>query len=179
MNPSADFSSAFEREFVKPRPGRTLVVGSQVYRDKPDRRQRYADVLGVDMLAGPGVDRVLDLEEALPADLGSFEHVECMSVLEHSRRPWLLAANLERLLEPGGTLFVAVPFCWRSHGYPDDYWRFTPSGLRALFPQIVWEHLRLGWADELTEGPRIATLRKGDLPYFARTETFGFGIRAW
>lgn len=164
----------FEKLHVRPNPGRTLIVGSQVYRDKEDRRGRYPDVLGIDMLAGPGVDRVLDLEEDLPNDLGLFDHVECMSVLEHSRRPWLLAANLERLMAPGATIFVSVPFVWRIHGYPNDYWRLTPEGVRALFPSIEWESLMLA-SHDLTPGPKFAVLKQGGHPYMARTETCGFG----
>lgn len=170
----ASSSEEFERDFVRARPGRVLVVGSQVYREKEDRRLRYPDVLGVDMLAGPGVDRVLDLEEALPDDLGTFAHVECMSVLEHSRRPWLMAANLTILLEPGGTLFVAVPFVWRVHGYPSDYWRFTAEGVRELFPGITFSALRMG-SSSLHKDEKLPARKMGRTPWFPRTETFAFG----
>lgn len=164
----------FEQKFVRPNPGRTLIVGSQVYRDKEDRRLRYPDVVGIDMLDGPGVDRVLDLEEPLPDDLGLFDHIECMSVLEHSRRPWLLAANLERLMAPGATIFVSVPLVWRIHGYPNDYFRITPDGVRSLFPGVEWEALMLA-SHDLTAGPKFAVVKQGGHPYMARTETCGFG----
>ena len=166
----------FETEFVKPREGRTLIVGSQVYRDKEDRRKRYSDVVGVDMLEGPGVDMVLDLEEELPDGIGTFAHVECMSVLEHSRRPWLLAANLERLMEPGATIFVSVPFIWRIHAYPSDYWRMTPEAVKSIFPNVEWQSLMLA-GHELTESKRAQRTMVGDHPYLARTETVGFGVR--
>lgn len=164
----------FERDYVRPKPGRTLIVGSQVYKTKEDRRLRYADVLGVDMLSGPGVDRVLDLEEALPLDLGEFDHVECMSVLEHSRRPWLLAANIQRLMAPGATLFVTVPFCWRIHAYPDDYWRMTPAALQELFPLVTWAALKLA-NETLSDGPRIPGVDVKGHVYMSKTETVGFG----
>lgn len=175
--------SVFEGRFVHPRPGRTLIVGSQIYREREDRRRRYPDALGVDMLPGPGVDTVIDLEEPLPETFGTFAHIDCISVLEHSRRPWLLAANLQRALIPGGSIFVTVPFVWRLHAYPDDYWRFTPSGLAALFPAIVWQALRLVHADIEDEGAvKIPTKKFGDgdriAPWFPRTEVMGFGGRA-
>lgn len=176
LRPSPDSSVCeFERKFVKPKAGRTLIVGSQVYGDKEDRRALYADAVGVDMLQGPGVDLVLNLEEELPGDLGQFYHIECMSVLEHSRRPWLLAANLDRLMRPGATIFVTVPFVFRIHGYPDDYFRFTPNGIRAIFPGVTWEAMALA-SDVLSDGPKLRMVRQnGDYPYFARTETVGFG----
>ena len=126
------------------------------------------------MQPGPGVDRVLDLEEPLPADFGPFAHVECMSVLEHSRRPWLLAANIERVLEPGGTLFVTVPFVWRVHGYPDDYWRFTTSGVRELFPRVTWTAEAYAHS-EMSDGQHVPCVKLKDWPYFARTEVCMFG----
>lgn len=173
--PSPDSAaSIFERDFVKPKTGRTLIVGSRVYLDKEDRRKRHADAVGVDMLEGDGVDRVIDLEGELPDDLGVFDHVECMSVLEHSRRPWLMAANLERLMAPGSTIYVTVPFVWRVHSYPGDLWRMTPEAVREIFPGITWEALMLA-SDELSEGPKVKTIKQDGYPYFIRTETVGFG----
>jgi hypothetical protein len=166
----------FERRYVAPKVGRTLIVGSRVYGSKEDRRLRHADALGVDMLEGPGVDQVVDLEEPLPPGLGQFAHVECMSVLEHSRRPWLLAGNLERLMEPGATIFVSVPFVWRVHAYPSDYWRLTPEGVRSIFPGIEWQALMLA-SDDLRKGVRLPAARVGGHPFLARAETVGFGVK--
>jgi len=165
----------FERVYVEPKPGRALVVGSRVYDGKEDRRMRHADCLGVDMLDGLGVDRVLNLEDPLPDDIGTFSHVECISVLEHSRRPWKLAANLERLLEPGGTLHVQAPMVWRVHNYPGDYWRFTLDGIRELFPRIQWH--RLAYAHlGLPVKNKIPTRTRQTYPFFARTESCGSGV---
>ncbi len=166
----------FERAHVRPKPGRTLIVGSHLYREKEDRRLRYRDVIGVDMQAGPGVDRVLDMEEPLPDDLGTFEHVECMSVLEHSKRPWLLAANVERLMNPGATLYVTVPFVFRIHGYPDDYWRLTPRAVALIFPSIVWRAQRLvNWQVEEEGRIKLRVEKIAGTPWFPRTETMCFG----
>ena len=126
------------------------------------------------MLDGPGVDRVLDLEEPLPDDFGLFAHVDCISVLEHSRRPWLLAANLERLLELGGTLYLQVPFVWRIHGFPNDYFRFTTEGVRVLFPQIEWTALQFVNG---TPGNEVHRLDYGRLHYFPKSEVCGFGVK--
>jgi hypothetical protein len=50
-----------------------------------------------------------------------------------------MAESIQNLLEPGGVVFVSAPFCWRIHGYPDDFWRFTPSGIRLMFRQIAFD----------------------------------------
>ena len=77
-----------------PRNGRTLVVGSKVYGKKQDRRELYRKAVGVDLFEGDGVDFVHDMETPLPESVGTFAHVDCVSVLEHVRRPWLMAANI-------------------------------------------------------------------------------------
>jgi hypothetical protein len=173
--PDRDSVNKFEAA-ISPTHGRTLIVGSRVYNNKEDRRKRYADCVGVDMQEGEGADVVLDLE--LPnavLTLGSFAHIECMSVLEHVKRPWLMAANLEQMLDPGGSIFVTVPFIWRLHGYPDDYWRMSIGGIKVLFPNVKFE--RCAYAHRhLCKPEDIPCERLGeDWPYFARTETCAFG----
>lgn len=167
----------FEQLHVRPRPGRTLVVGSRVYNGKEDRRQRFADAVGADLLPGDGVDQVLNLEDAqAAATLGVFQHVDCVSVLEHSRRPWALAENLQRLLVPGGTLFLSVPFVWRYHAYPDDYFRFTADGVRVLFPRVQWAALSYA-TETLRPDPYLPGIGKADgtWPHLPRCEVLGFG----
>lgn len=174
LRPSPDSSAVeFERRFVRPKEGRTLIVGSRVYGDKEDRRFWYRSVVGVDMLPGPGVDVVADLEEV--SDLGMFDHVECMSVLEHSKRPWLLAANIEKMMNPGATLFCTAPFVHRVHAYPNDFWRFTPEALRLLFPSITWESLVIGGERIYDENEKVTAIKEQGYPFIARSETMGFG----
>jgi SAM-dependent methyltransferase len=166
---------AFEK-LITPKPGRTLIVGSRVYGDKEDRRKRYPDAVGVDMQAGEGVDIVADMEdERVKFELRKFDHIECMSMLEHCRRPWEVAENIEALLKQRGTLFVTVPFIWRVHGYPDDYWRMTISGVKSLFQSIQWKYEAYSGRG-LTDEDGITSARStDDWPCFARTEVCMFG----
>jgi hypothetical protein len=168
----------FEKRYVRPREGRTLIVGSRLYSGKEDRRQRFARAVGVDMQAGDGVDRVVNLEDDLPDDIGKFAHIECMSVLEHSRRPWLLAANLQRLLKRRGSIFLTVPFVWRFHAYDSDYYRFTAEGVRVLFPDVEWHALMYASnrlrPDEYLKAEEIGP--EGH-PFLPRCEVAGFGVK--
>ena len=34
---------------------------------------------------------------------------------------------------------MSVPWVWRFHAYPDDYWRFSWRGIQVLFPGFDWE----------------------------------------
>lgn len=124
--------------------GPYLEVGARDYGTTQDLRSLFAgsgDYLGVDLSAGPGVDQVLDLAgplETVEAALGGrrFGTIFCLSVLEHVEQPFRMAENLTHLLAPGGHLCVGVPFAFKIHGYPSDYWRFTPDGVRRLFAEI-------------------------------------------
>jgi hypothetical protein len=169
----------FERKFRRPKPGRTLIVGSRIYATRTDRRKLYSDVVGIDMLDGPGVDWMHDLETPLTVHENMrFAHVECRSVLEHSRRPWLLAANIERLMAPGATLDLSVPFVWKVHAYPSDYWRFTIEAVRELFPDIEWQALMYATERSLSKGDRKSEKAAIDGQVFlARSEVLGFGTK--
>jgi hypothetical protein len=54
-------------------------------------------------------------------------------VLEHLRDPPRAVAEMTRVARPGALLYVEVPFLQGYHASPDDYQRFTSSGLRHLF----------------------------------------------
>jgi SAM-dependent methyltransferase len=71
-----------------------------------------------------------DLCKSDPPD--QFDVVLCEQVLEHVPDPLAAVKNLYRLCRPGGTLLVSTPFLIRVHPSPDDFWRFTESGLRRL-----------------------------------------------
>ncbi|MCR9175618.1 MAG: class I SAM-dependent methyltransferase [Alphaproteobacteria bacterium] len=127
--------------------GPVLQVGSRITvvdRAEGAWRNRFADrdFVGLDIAAGDGVDLVADLCWPFPqldaAVAGRrFGLILCQHVLEHVAQPFDAAASLTRLLAPGGTLYVAVPWVQSFHGYPDDFWRFSFKGLTKLFPDLV------------------------------------------
>lgn len=167
--------NAFEKQHVRPVKGKTLIVGSHVYPGRIDRRRLYKEVVGLDMIAGDGVDVVFNLEDG-PAPGAPYTHADCISVLEHSKRPWLLAANLEASLVAGGSLFLTVPFIWRVHGYPSDYWRFTIAAVRELFKRIEWKRIEYTHFGTTAEGEAVPGLTHEDWKYMARTEVCGTGV---
>lgn len=64
-------------------------------------------------LARTRVDRVIvaNAEQwiAEPGDVGPFDLVLCLDVLEHMVDPWAFVAQLERLIAPGGHLVCSIP----------------------------------------------------------------------
>lgn len=155
--------------------GRTLVVGSKLYDEKEDRRNLYENAFGVDLLAGDGVDLVHDLEHPLPESVGQFDHIDCVSVLEHVQRPWKMAESLEQCLKENGSILVCVPFVWRVHAYPSDYWRMTPEALSILFPNIEW--LRRKYIADGKFRKLVPRVEHNGTPYLARAEVVGFGVK--
>ncbi len=66
----------------------------------------------------------------------SFDYVTCTEVLEHTLQPFGAVKEIERILRPGGLVFISTPFNFRIHGPLPDCWRFTEHGLRALLSEF-------------------------------------------
>jgi SAM-dependent methyltransferase len=71
--------------------------------------------------------------ERLPFRDGVFDAVFSFNVLEHVRDPFGCAAELARVLKPGGQLYAVVPFLQPFHAYPHHYYNMTAQGLANLF----------------------------------------------
>ena len=80
---------------------------------------------------------VRGIAERLPFRDNSFESVISIAVLEHVKNPFECAKEIVRVLKPGGTLYVDVPFLQTYHGYPDHYYNMTMNGLRNLFKDDI------------------------------------------
>jgi SAM-dependent methyltransferase len=117
--------------------GRVLDLGCG---DAPYRELLPADVIhiGVDHLPLPGV-KALASGEALPFADASFDGAMCTEVIELSSNPWQFCAELGRVLKPGGRLYLTAPFDWHLLTPPHDYFRFAPSGIRAMLTAAGFE----------------------------------------
>ena len=69
----------------------------------------------------------------LPFADGMFDAVICLNTLEHIYDSIAVLNELFRVVKPGGQVHVMVPFMFRIHGHPDDYFRATPSWWRETF----------------------------------------------
>lgn len=121
--------------------GKILEVGSKDYGNTTSFRDYYFDseYVGVDLEDGKDVDQIIDLVEGVGSlELASFDLAICCSVMEHVRKPWVFAENLSSLIKSGGFIYISVPWVWRYHPYPDDYWRFSWKGIFELYPDFEW-----------------------------------------
>jgi SAM-dependent methyltransferase len=67
-----------------------------------------------------------------PVESGRFDIVFHTEVLEHVADPERFMESCFRILRPGGTMFFSVPFSYRYHYIPNDYYRYTPATLERL-----------------------------------------------
>ena len=88
--------------------------------------------IDLDAVPIPGVVVLADGAQ-LPFADGSLAAVLAQGVLEHLPDPWAVTREIERVLAAGGHIYIEVPLVEGYHPDPDDYWRFTRSGLRVLF----------------------------------------------
>jgi hypothetical protein len=100
---------------------------------------------GIDMQAGHGVDQVVDIHTPPAEWKGRFSGVLCSEVLEHVARPWLALPKIREIMQPDGWIVVTTLTSFPIHGFPDDYYRYTPSGLKLLledagFKNVVTEN---------------------------------------
>jgi SAM-dependent methyltransferase len=106
---------------------------------RPDYRE---EVVNLDIVPYPTTD-VVAASEHLPFADDTFDLVISVAVLEHVRDPFRSAAELERVLRPGGRIFAAVPFLQPYHGYPHHYYNMTAAGLRNLFPRVAVDEIEV------------------------------------
>ncbi|WP_157793136.1 class I SAM-dependent methyltransferase [Bordetella genomosp. 8] len=80
---------------------------------------------------------------SMPFADGTFDAVLCVEVMEHASDPELLVSEMFRVLKPGGTLLLTVPWSARLHHLPHDYHRFTRNRLRALLSGHGFADIRI------------------------------------
>jgi ubiquinone/menaquinone biosynthesis C-methylase UbiE len=89
------------------------------------RKKYYCNVVNFEIRAYDTTD-VLGICEELPFKDNILDFVHSNAVLEHVKDPFECAAELYRVLKPGG-----------EHGYPDHYYNMTANGVRNLFPESL------------------------------------------
>lgn len=90
-----------------------------------------------------GLDRAGDRCQHAPPDLvwvdgriplpeASIDSALCTEVLEHCPSPAAILAEVHRVLKPGGSLVLTLPFLWPLHEVPHDWCRYSPFALKEL-----------------------------------------------
>jgi hypothetical protein len=127
---------------------------------------------GIDMQPGPGVDVIADVHELPVAWRGYFSGLLCSEVLEHVARPWIALPKMRAVVKPGGWAIFTTLTCFPIHGFPDDFYRFTESGLGLMLEDAGFSSVELASAGRVTfelndHGERGYSRRQSPMHVFA------------
>jgi len=77
--------------------------------------------------------------QSLPFVDGCVDHALLLDVIEHLPDPERCLGELRRVIRPGGSLTIQVPFLYPLHDEPLDYQRWTRHGLRLAAARHGYE----------------------------------------
>ena len=123
--------------------GRALDVGagSLVFAD--EFRPHFAGYLTLDYERRSPRLQVRGDGQRLPFPAAIFDTVVSIDVLEHGPQPWLMFAEVCRVLADNGHLILVTPFFFWAHEEPNDFYRVSKYGLAWLCQQHGLEVLSL------------------------------------
>lgn len=107
----------------------------------------------------------------IPCEADRYDTVISLNTFEHI---YDIAGTLERIhrvIKPGGGLLFIVPFLFRVHGHPDDYFRGTPSFWLRILEEHGYEEVgieALNWGPHstgLTVAGTVGPLKRLRLHY--------------
>lgn len=101
-----------------------------------------------------------------------FDMVLAAQVIEHTINPWRFCQELQRVTKVGGLLQIEAPQTFPYHAEPYDFFRFTYTGMRSLFPKC--EVLKT----EITEG-NAAMVAVTISNYLINTSSVGLIRSGW
>jgi len=91
------------------------------------------EYVGIDIHKGPNVDIVGDAHEL--SSLFPKEHFDIVmskAVFEHLAMPWKVILEINKILNPGGLLFINTLHTYPLHEKPWDFWRFSDEAWKVL-----------------------------------------------
>ena len=89
-----------------------------------------------------------------------FSMAESFDTLEHVADPPAFCRNLLRVVKPGGYVYLQTVFSYVYHPSPEDYFRFSPAGLRECFRQTQGTICECDW-EEYNVAPYILLTKDG------------------
>src|SRR5262249_36182701 len=121
--------------------GRLLDVGAGTRPYAVVYEPYFEDCVSIDV---PSSNHNVDIDsfaraDQLPFKSGTYDCIVCTEVLEHVSDPRRVLAEFYRVLAPGGLVFVTTPFMVGLHEMPHDFYRYTPSALKAMAADARFE----------------------------------------
>lgn len=177
MHPTAmsncqSFFDAYASSFTSEPKVKIVEIGSQdVNGSLRSTAPPQFDYVGVDFVAGKGVDVILTDPYVLPFENGSVDIVLSSSCFEHSEMFWLSYLEIMRVLKPGGLFYLNVPSNGDFHRWPVDCWRFYPDSGRALVTWAKRNQMNAALLESYTSA-QVGDIWNDFVAVFARDEKF-------
>ncbi|NNC45126.1 MAG: methyltransferase domain-containing protein, partial [Winogradskyella sp.] len=117
-----------------PQQSKVLILGTG------DKKEFYKDIFAhsqvicSDVHAEFSPDLIFD-GHFIPFSENSFDLVLAAQVIEHTINPWQFCNELQRVTKVEGYLQIEAPQTFPYHAQPYDFYRFTYTGMRSLFPK--------------------------------------------
>lgn len=102
-------------------------------------RERNAQYIAADLPGNPHADIILSDDGRMPGPPNQFDVVLSIQVLEHVPDPGAYLTEVARMLKPGGKLVLSTHGIWVYHPVPNDFWRWTATGLRKTLEDNGFE----------------------------------------
>jgi SAM-dependent methyltransferase len=96
------------------------------------RNESFENVINLEIYDYPSTD-IISFAEKLPFADCTFDGAVALAVLEHVRDPFAAAAEILRVVRPGGAIIIDWPFLQPEHGYPFHYFNATSAGAQEAF----------------------------------------------
>lgn len=124
------------------KPGmKVLEIGSREVTGASNARNEFAkaEYVGFDYYPGNNVDIVGDAHKLSSyfEEGEQFDVVYSSACFEHFAMPWIVAAEIAKVLKVGGVVFVETHFSFSSHERPWHFFHFTDMALKVLFSEAL------------------------------------------
>ncbi|MCW8897449.1 MAG: class I SAM-dependent methyltransferase [Flavobacteriales bacterium] len=131
------------KKYAKAAKGKILDVGSgsKPYKDLFVNVTQY---IGMDIEVSGHEHTSSDIDvfydgETFPFEDSTIDSLVFFEVFEHVFNPEQFLSEIKRVVKPGGTMVVTIPFIWGEHEQPYDYARYSSFGLKHLFDKHDFE----------------------------------------
>jgi len=134
---------------------------------------KYTGVDWSNTLHNSKIDIHSDLNVEIDLEDEVADSIVSISVLEHLLEPQVFLNESFRILKKDGRMLLQVPWQWRLHEIPHDYFRYTPYALKNMFTKAGFNDVKI----EATSGFFTTWLLK--INYFTHRWVIGPKIIKW
>ncbi|MFY4743993.1 methyltransferase domain-containing protein [Aliarcobacter butzleri] len=104
---------------------------------------KYIGVDWTKTLHNSKADIISDLNKKIEIEDDFADTIISLSVMEHLCEPQIFLNESYRILKKDGTIILGVPWMWRIHEAPHDYFRYTPYGLKYMFEKAGYKDIHI------------------------------------